>query len=165
MSRKVFRRAVTETSTTLSDLGEIGDYRREGAKAYRLVYAATTQASKALLCLDSTDTALASYTVQAAPASTAPVYGVNNTGATLASGTYFWCMVEGPYVVDSTILGSDVDIVTEEAIGLNSDKLLATLVTATSDHITQPCGFAIVAITSTASTQGTPTVLIKGLGA
>ena len=165
MARKVFRRSVTETSTALSNLGEIGDRRFEDGKTYRLVYAATTQAAKALLVLDSTDASLASYTVQAAPASEATVYGVNDTGGVLASGTYFWCMVEGPYVANSTILGSEVDIVAEEPIGLNSDKLLATLVTATSDHATQACGFALVAITSTASTQGTPTVVIKGFGA
>lgn len=165
MSRKAFRRSVTETSTALSDLGEIGDERFEDGKTYRLVYAATTQAAKSLLCLDSADATLVSYTVQAAPASNATVFGVNDTGGALASGTYFWCMVEGPYVANSTILGSDVDIATEEPIGLNSDKLLATIVTATSDHLTQPCGFALVAITSTATTQGTPTVYIKGLGA
>ena len=165
MSRKVFRRGVTDTSTTLSDLGEIGDKRFEDGKTYRLVYAATTQIAKAILALDSTDASLASYTVQAVPASNATVYGVNDTGGTLASGTYFWCMAEGPYVVNSTILGSDVDIATEEPLGLNSDKRLATIVTATSDHLTQACGFALIAITSTASTQGTPTVLIKGLGA
>ena len=165
MARKAFRRSVTTTSTTLKDLGEIGDRRFEGDKTYRLCYAATTQAAKALLCLDSTDPTLTSYILQAAPSHETPVFGVNDTGAALASGTYFWALVEGPYVANSTSLGSDVNIVTEEPIGLNSDKLLATIVTATSDHATLPCGQALLAITSTATTQGTPTVWIKGLGA
>lgn len=165
MGRKVFRRSVTTTSTTLSDLGEIGDKRFEGGKTYRLVYAATTQASKALLALDSTDASLTSYTVQAVPASTTPVFGVNDTGGTLASGTYFWALVEGPFTADSTILGTDVDVVTESRLCLNSDKRIASVGTVASDHNVAEVGVAIVAITSVASLMGSKVIYLKGAGA
>jgi len=165
MSRKVFRRAVTETSTTLSNLGEIGDVRVEDGKKYRLVYTGTSQAAKALLALDSGDSALASYLVQVAPASTSPVFGVNDTGASIASLTYFWALVEGPYAADSTIIGTDANLSAEQQIGLNSDKRIATITTVTSDHTVHVFGQSIVSVTSVASDMGTKYVFIKGSGA
>lgn len=162
MSRKVFRRSVTTTSTTLSDIGEIGDERFEGGKRYRLVYTAVSQAAKAFVALDSGDASLTSWQVQVTPSSTIPTFGVNDTGASIASGTYFWAMVEGPYVVDSTVLGSDADITTEAPLMLNSDVRIATLIgVATTAYPLPTIGQALVSITSVASSQGSKTIYFK----
>ena len=165
MSRKAFAGGVTDTSTTLSNMGEVGDKRFVGGKTYRLVYAATTQAAKALLALDSTDAAMASYTVQAMPASSAPFWGINDTGATLASGTYFWSLVEGPFVADSTVIGNLSAVTTEKHLAIDSDIKISLMGTVTSNATSPVIGASIAAITSVDSTQGTPTIYIKGLGA
>ena len=165
MARKVFRRGVTTTSTSVTDLGEVGDYRIEGDKKYRLVYTVATQAAKAILQIDSTDASLASYQVQSVAASSSTVFGVNDTGASIAGSTYFWALVQGPWVADSTVLGTDTDLVAEHAIGLNSDKRIGKILTVTSDHDTHIWGQAIVAVTSVASLMGNKTILIKCMGA
>lgn len=165
MSRKVFRRAVTETSTTLSDLGEIGDKRFEDGKTYRLVYTVATQADKAILALDSTDASLASYQVQVVPASDSPVFGLNATGASIAGSTYFWCQVEGPFTADSTVIGNLASVDAEKALTLDSDKKIAEISIATSDHDVPILGQSLVSITSVDSTQGTPVIYLKCMGA
>lgn len=165
MSRKAFSGPVTDTSTVLSDMGEIGDKRFVDGQTYRLVYAATTQAANAILALDSTDATMASYTVQALPASSSPFWGINATGATLASGTYFWSLVEGPYVANSDLMGNLSATTTEKYLAIDSDKKIGLMGTVTSDATSPVVGASIVAVTSVDSTQGTPTIYIKGLGA
>lgn len=98
MSRKVFRQGVTATSTTLSDVGEVGDERFTGGKKYRLVYTAATQIDDGFVAWATADSAWASYQVVAA-VNTLPIAGVNDTGASIAASTYFWAMVEGPLLV------------------------------------------------------------------
>lgn len=164
MSRKVFRRGVTTTSTTLSDIGEVGDERTIGPKRYRLVYTVATQAAKAILALDSTDAALASFQVQVAPASTSPVFGVNDTGATVAGSTYLWALVEGPFVADSTVLGNVASVAAEAILALDSTMKLGQFTTVASDQNRHQLGHSITSWTSVDSTQGTPTVWLKGMG-
>lgn len=164
MSRKAFSGGVTDTSTVLSNMGEIGDKRFVGGQTYRLVYCATTQAANAILALDSTDAALASYTVQSIPASSSPFWGINATGATLASGTYFWSLCEGPYVADSDLIGNVAAVTTEKYLSIDSDLKMSLMGTVTSDHTSPYVGASIAAVTSVDSTQGTPTIYIKGLG-
>lgn len=162
MGRKAYRRGITTTSTTLSDLGEIGDFRRVGNKSYKLCYAKASQASKALLMLESTDTTLSSFILQSMVASTDTVYGANDTGASLATGTYFWALVEGPFVVDSTNVDTDADIAVQAELYLNSDKSrMCTTIVSTAISL----GHSLAAITSVESLVGTPTVYLKGLGA
>lgn len=166
MARKVFRRSVTTTSTTLSDLGEIGDRRVEGAKTYRLVYTVATQAAKALLALDSADASLSSFQVQVQPSQYEPMWGVNDTGASIAGSTYFWSLVEGPYVVDSTVLTTLAAVAAESPLFIDADDALGSLTTVASLGGPFPIvGQSLVSIVSVATTQGTPTVLIKGIGA
>lgn len=161
MGRKAFRRGVTTTSTTLSDLGEIGDERFEGGKNYRLVYTVVSHIAKGIVALDSGDASMTSWRVQVAE-STGRTFGVNDTGASIASSTYFWAMVEGPWVADSTVLGTDVTITAEAPIMLNSDHRVATLVTLATTLNDHPViGMSLVSIASDATTQTTKTVLIK----
>jgi hypothetical protein len=164
MAKKVFKTGVTTTSTTLTNMGEIGEERWEGGKKYRLVYTVASKTDKAILALDSTDSALASYTVQYVPASTSPVFGVNDTGGPIPALTYFWCMVEGPHVTNSGFLDSDAAIATESLLMLNSDKRWSQITTVTSLADRPEVGQAILAITSVPSTQGTPTIWVKGMG-
>jgi hypothetical protein len=163
MSRKAFRRGVTTTSTTLSDLGEIGDKRFEDGKTYRLVYAATTQADDAFLVLDSADAAISSYQVQVAGNSTELVFGVNATGASLASGTYFWAQVEGPWAAGSAKFSTLGTTAAELPLVLNSDLTMGTVL-ATN---VQPFGTTLVSVSSLTSVQDnatTYTVYLKAAG-
>jgi hypothetical protein len=144
MSRKVFRRSVTETSTTLSDLGEIGDKRFEDGKTYRLVYTAVSQEDDAILALDSADSALSSYQVQVAPASTSLVFGINATGATIATGSYFWAQVEGYWAAGSAVFDTDADVSAESPLVLNSDIKVGSVLATDL----QPFGTSLVSVTS-----------------
>lgn len=165
MSRKVFRRGVTDTSTTLSDLGEIGDKRFEDGKTYRLVYCATTQANDAILYLDSVDTSLASYQVQVAVTDEDYPFCVNDTGATIASGTYFWGQAEGPWAAEYTAFSTKADIATENPLYMDADGKLGTTIASDS---TPAVGQSIVSLTSVATNlddAGPYTVYIKMLGA
>ena len=163
MSRKAFKGGVTDTSTVLTNMGEVGDIRREGAKAYRLVYCATTQANDAILYLDSVDTSLTSFQVQVAVASTDHPFCVNDTGASLASGTYFWGLVSGPWAAEYTAFSTKADLVTEDALYLDADAKLGTTVVTNTPSI----GQNIIALTSVATDlddAGPYTVYLKLLG-
>ena len=163
MSRKAFKGGVTDTSTTLTNMGEVGDKRFEDGKTYRLVYCATTQADDAFLVLDSVDAALASYTVQAATASTQAVFGVNNTGS-LASGTYFWALCEGKWSAGSAKFSTLATIAAELPLVLNSDLTMGSTLASN----TQPFGTTLVSVSSlTSVTSATTTfdVYVKGIGA
>ena len=165
MSRKAFKGGVTDTSTTLSNMGEIGDRRFVGGKTYRLVYCATTQAEDAILYLDSVDTDLASYQVQACVTATNPAFGVNDTGATIASGTYFWCQSGGPWKGNYTAFSTKASTAAESPLYLDADgKIGSTYSTDNSASI----GQSIAALTSVASTlddAGPYTVYLRMLGA
>jgi len=126
MSRKVFRRSVTTTSTALADLGEVGDERLEGGKHYRLVYTAASQKDDVFLALASADSSFASFQVVAAT-NTVPVFGVNDTGASIAASTYFWALVKGPKLISA--YDSDVEtgqlggsLTANTALALNTDE-------------------------------------------
>jgi hypothetical protein len=109
MSRKAFRRPVTETSTTLSDIGELGDVRFEDGKHYRLFYTAASIADGNYFTLQTSASGAAGYAVvDAAIASTAPniVMGKNETGGDLAAGSYFWGLQKGPITISSGELGA-----------------------------------------------------------
>ena len=163
MSRKAFRRGATTTSTTLSDLGEIGDKRFEDGKTYRLVYAATTQANQALLYLDSADASLASYQVQAVDASTDAVWCVNATGASLASGTYFWGQVEGPWAATYAAFSTKADNAAESPIFLDADTVMGTGLVSGRESF----GHTLVSLTSKATDAddaGPYTVYLKCQG-
>lgn len=163
MSRKAFRRGVTTTSTTLRDLGEVGDKRFEDGKTYRLVYCATTQANQALLFLDSVDASMASYTVQVAAASTNPVFCVNATGASLASGTYFWGQVEGPWAATYAAFSTKADIVAELPIVLDADKVMGTTLITSSFEFGQTL-VSLTSVATDADDAGPYTVYLKCQG-
>ena len=126
MARKVFRRSVTTTSTSVSDLGEVGDERFEGGKYYRLVYTAAAQVDDGFLAWATADSSWASYQVVAAT-NTVPVAGVNDTGASIAASTYFWAMERGPLLVAA--YDSDVEtgqlggsLTANTGLALNTDE-------------------------------------------
>ena len=163
MSRKAFRRGVTTTSTAVTDLGEVGDKRFVDGKTYRLVYTATTQAAQALLHLDSADASLASYQVQVCAASTDSVFCVNATGAALASGTYFWGQVEGPWAATYAAFSTKADNVAESEIVLDADKVMGTTLVTSSYKF----GQTLVSLTSKATDAddaGPYTVYLKCQG-
>lgn len=147
MSRKVFRRGVTETDTTLSNLGEIGDVRFEGGKQYRLVYTIASQADKAFLGWATADGNWGSYSVEAG-ASTKPIVGYNATGASIAATTYFWALQDGSIAVLSGDLGGAIGA--SRYVALSSDETFMDLATA-SGFGTAIVGVANVAIATDAA--------------
>jgi len=155
MSRKVFRRSVTTTSTTLKDIGEIGDKRFENGETYRLVYTSASLASGAILTYASA-TGSADYEVQTLTAHTQPVYGWNDTGATVPALSYFWALVEGNISLTSGLLGAALTGAT--GVALNSAE---KYIDWTSASTSLPCGQSIKAIASNAS----GTIRGRGLGA
>ena len=165
MARKAFRRGVGTTSTTLNDLGEIGDKRFVDGKTYRLVYCATTQANDAILYLDSSDTSITSFTVQVAVTDTDYPFCVNDTGATIASGTYFWGQAEGKWAAEYTAFSTKASCAVESALYMDADGKLGTTIASDSSPAV---GQSIIALSSLASTlddAGPYTVYIKMLGA
>jgi len=165
MSRKAFSGGVTTTSTVLSDMGEIGDRRFVGASTYRLVYCATTQTNDAILYLDSADTSITSFTVQVAVTDEDYPFCVNDTGATIASGTYIWGLAEGPWAAEYTAFSTKADIATENPLYMDADGKLGTTIASDS---TPAVGQSIVSLTSVATDlddAGPYTVYIKMMGA
>lgn len=161
---------VINTGTITSDptvSGSLGMKVNEGLNVFRLVKAGTTIASTpVILQLDSVSSnGTLGYVVEPAHASTVPVYGFNKTGASVSTNEYFWALVEGPVVVDSTVLDSDSDIGANALLYLNSDKRIASKITATTGQIREVFGQSLASITSVASTQGTPTIMVKCFGA
>ena len=160
MARKVFRRGVTVTSTTLADIGEIGDYRTVGDKKYRLVYTSASLASSgvaAVLTLESQQT----WEVRKiSVAETEPVWGVNATGASVPALSYLWAMVDGPLTISSAMTGSN-DIVANQAITMAAGEVFITWLSTTTTP--NPCGTALQSLSSDGST---PIVIhFKGQGA
>lgn len=165
MSRKAFRRGVTTTSTTARDLGEVGDRRVVGGKVYRLVYTATTQAEDAILYLDSVDTSLASYQVQVCVTDEDYPFCVNDTGASIASGTYFWGQASGPWAANYTAFSTKADIEAEETIRLDADGKLGTVIATDNSTALGQTIASLTSVATDADDAGPYTVYIKLLGA
>lgn len=156
MGRKVFRRGVTTTSTTLADIGEIGDVRLLDGNKYRLVYTSASLASSgvaAVLTLVSTGT----YEVRKiAVAETEPVYAVNSTGADVPALSYFFAMTEGPLAITSAMT-SNSTVAANQAITMMAGEVFITWTSASTEL---PCGQACASFAS----NGSGTVLFRGLG-
>ncbi len=122
---KIFRRPVTDTSLTASDLGTPGEYRHESdGRMYQLVQAGSTVAAGAVLQLDAVSASVG-YIVDQAVGSDFPLRGINNSGVSLASSAYFFALVRGSVAAASIAIGSDVTMATNVALQLNSDVKFA----------------------------------------
>lgn len=158
MGRKVFRRGVTTTSTTLADVGEIGDVRLVDGVSYRLVYTSASLASSgAGLILTLEDQA--TFEVKAiAVAETQPVYAVNSTGGSVAALSYLWAMTHGPFAITSAMTSNSTIAANQAIAGMAGE----VLITWTSAATVPPCGQnGSLSIASNAS----GTVTIRGAGA
>jgi len=95
MAKHLWRRDVTDTSTTASDIGTPGEIRRESdGSIYRLVYASASMEDGNVFQLHSTSGS-DGYTGGNAWSLSVPVFGVNNTGASVAASAYFFAKIEG----------------------------------------------------------------------
>ena len=101
MSNVAYKTGVNTTSQTLADFGKgltVGDLRWESGKKYILLEAGGAIPDGYACSPDISLTAAASaivVVVTSATAATSGVWAVNNTGAEVASGAYFWGLSEG----------------------------------------------------------------------
>jgi hypothetical protein len=110
LDNSLYRRDVSVTSLTASDLGTPGDYRTEGAKVYQLVYANVSLSHGAPYQYESATSGTDGYKVGVVHNTTTKADGVYNAGtASCAASTYFWGQVRGVgAVLASTTLASNV---------------------------------------------------------
>ncbi len=105
MSRTVYKLGVTKQAVTLAEHGpgiETGHVRWEGGKKYILLQAVTADLADGKVCKKDT-TSSATYTVVVGAAAGDLCIGVNNTGAAITTGNYFWALQEGRgYSIGST---------------------------------------------------------------
>lgn len=134
--KMIHRGAITDTSTVAGYLGATGDYRVEGGKLYQLCLSGTTIASVGVntwLQLDSV-AGSTGYTVEELAATTCPVYAVNNSGAAIATATYFWALRRGIYACDSLHVNTTT-VAANSLVVLNSDSVVVALATTVSTHV------------------------------
>jgi hypothetical protein len=139
--------AVAQIGTTASDMQQPGALRREtDGKVYRLCKCGATIASvgaAAFVQLDS-ESGTDGYTVEKLTASTVPLFGINKTGAAIATGEYFWLQVGGACAVDSDM--------TTGNLGANAPVYLGNLGMTSSPVTNQRAiGHTPVAFASTAT--------------
>lgn len=148
MSNVAYKTGVTTTSQTLADLGAgltVGDLRWESGKKYICGEAGAALTDGYALSPDISLTATASALVFVhtdATAGTSGVWCINNTGATIASGAYFWGLVEGVgygYADTASTITGGIAVSVEGTAGELSE---------TTDS--QQCGVALATIAADA---------------
>lgn len=98
MSNIAYKTGVTVTSQTLADLGAgltVGDIRWESGKEYILAEAGGAIPDGYAATPDISLTATASALVFTVTPAGDEVWCINNTGAAVASGAYFWGLAKG----------------------------------------------------------------------
>jgi hypothetical protein len=148
MSFKSYKTGVTVTSTTLADLGGVvtGHIRQEDGKKYILAKAGGTIPDGYAASPDISLTAAAEelvFVTTSATAGTSTVWCINNTGGSIASGTYFWGLVEGigyGYVDTAGTVTAGIVVSVEGTAG----ELMET-----TDSV--PCGVALDTIAADAT--------------
>lgn len=98
--KSIFKSKLTETSTTASDLGTLGEYRiDEAGSIYKLVSTGASVIDGGLCQYDSVS-GTDGYTVEPCYSTTLPGACVNNQGRTLAAGLACFLLVRGPGYCD-----------------------------------------------------------------
>lgn len=130
MAEGLWRRYVTETSATLSDMGApLGEVREEDGQRWKLCQAGAAIQNKQFVQLDSVSLS-AGYIVEPAYATASPIVGINVAGQSCAENGYLWIKVRGTCTVGADQFGTDATIASAAYLWLNSDKRLAAFLTA-----------------------------------
>lgn len=168
MPKTIFRRDVTESSTTESDLGNVGELREEtDGRVYRLVQAGASVADGGIVQLDSVS-ASTGVIVEPPHAELTPIYGANQMGQSVAANGYFFVLVKGTCSVRSADIGSDLSMAAgTPPVGLNSDNRLESIssVVATNSEQVQIYGQFIESVSRASDATTTGRFYIHGLGA
>ncbi len=161
----VFRRDVTESSATESDLGTVGELRYEtDGRTYRLVKAGAAVADGQLVQLDSVSGSTG-YTVEGVHLRETPVFGVNQMGQSVAAAGYFFCLVKGTANVRSADFGTDVSCDLVDQIFLNSDDRLESVDTDAQSTILDLPAVGQCLVSRASDATAVQPIYIVGMGA
>lgn len=113
MSNVAYKTGVDVVSTSLERMGAglvIGDVRRESGKEYMFCLSGGTIPSGYVATPGIAATATASALIMLVTPADDEAWCVNNTGSSIATGTYFWGLVngEGYGYIDTTAAGGGV---------------------------------------------------------
>ena len=146
MSNASYKTSVTGTSLDVTDMvshgdPQTGEIRYEGGKKYILVLSGASIADGYACSIDTSLTAATGDgddTELVVVLTTANLHPLcwNNTGATVATATYFWGIVEGRgyAVADDANIDNGEDFAVETTAGEVMDW---------TDAVNSPCGFAL----------------------